>query len=156
MYVPYLVFLPWEFENPLRNVWLQHWFEILTFGQKCETFIENKSWHNFLNWIEGGDFDFLNKEAHVLTWSVVFGVWRIIWGLKFKINEIIFRVWYFYVPKIHFQSEISIACHGQCHILNINFFIAKGQLIIWVFEKVVVIILRSEKIAWQEDPHSKS
>ena len=49
--------------------------------------------------------------------------------------------------KIYFQPEISIACHGQCHILNTNLFIAKGQLTIWIFEKVVVIILESEKIA---------
>ena len=46
-------------------------------------------------------------------------------------------------PKIYFQSEISTACHIQCDILNI----AKGQLIIWVFEQVTVIILGFEKIA---------
>ena len=98
MYV-YLLFLPREFENPLRNVWLQHWFENLA---KMWKFIESKSWHNFLNWMGGGGrgiFDFWNRDAHVLIWSVKFGLWQIIWGLKFKISEIIFQVWYFYVPK---------------------------------------------------------
>ena len=46
-----------------------------------------------------------------------------------------------------FWGLIFLVCHCPSHFLSIELVFKTGQLIIWVFEKVVLIICGSEKIA---------
>ena len=57
-----------------------------------------------------------------------------IWGQKFRVGEMIWGL-------------IFLVCDCQCHFLNIKFFFATRQLIIWIFEKFGLIIWGLRKLA---------